>query len=189
MRRWYLTASLALGAFGALLLPTLRAHGPVTTPPLPPSPAGEVPVGRAARVVLLDTSGSMVGASREEVQAWVSTSTRPEDLLGLVTFADEAHSYGWYGGAQRENLATLIETAPVGGGSNLAAGVETALEMFPGYGGELWIVSDGDPNVGALDLESFEGLAREARSRNVTVHRLGTYATPYLIASLEAATR
>lgn len=151
-------------------------------------------------LIVLDVSASMADpgvwheatADINAALAGLSDDTR----VGVVTFDDEGHYTLPYVRLEvaRTHIARLLEGTVPGGGSNLSDGIRVAfraarsqrpLARFdatrPLQGADqLWLVSDGEPNLGALDPTRFGQLGDQAQDLGLRVRLLGDDEPGYL---------
>jgi Mg-chelatase subunit ChlD len=197
MRRVFLTLILALLSVVSSLLP--RLFPPEKPQPKPAEVQTEaslwVPIEgldvtsfTAPPVVILvvDSSGSMRGTEARVAEV----AARWNDLTGLVTFGDSARML-LEPGTPAERANAVLATLPYRGGSNLQAGLLTAIEWFERHdrGGEIRIVSDGEANVGEVNPQNIYTLRERmvARGIRLTVVESGDPAST-ILRDLAAAT-
>lgn len=133
-------------------------------------------------VFLVDVSGSMSSSNKLGLVKFalqtLTNSLRPEDTLSIVTYAGadrvvlEPTPVG-----DRAAVLQAIEDLIAGGGTNGAAGIDTAYELAEGAfieGGVNRVVlcTDGDFNVGITD-EPLVQLVESWRDRDITLSVLG----------------
>ena len=169
MRRWYLSSALFAASLFALWLPTQHpdatalASGPIPTRPL----NTRVDPNQSVTLIVLDTSGSM----KEEGDTVASyLRTQGTGLVGLITYSDSARML------IQPSQSIAAREAALGalnwrGGSNMYAGLDTALNWFRQHstGGRILLVSDGSINVGQVDPMIVAALGREASSLGVVI--------------------
>lgn len=132
--------------------------------PLWPEAASRLAVPARTIVFVLDVSGSMAEADfgappRRRLDAAADTlrrliAARPDDALGLVTFAAQPEAIVPPTLSHAALLSTLAEASPLGGvpdnTTNLGDALAVALErarQAPGKDRALVVVSDGEHNV------------------------------------------
>ncbi len=136
-----------------------------------------VPVNLA---LVLDTSGSMVGAPIEEARAALHSvvdQLRPQDHLTIVTFDSRAQVVlprVRIDDADRDEIHERIDAVAARGTTDLAAGLATALhqlepEREPGDLDRLVLVGDGVPN----DASALPGYVGHAQAMGVAITALG----------------
>lgn len=137
---------------------------------------------KLSAILTLDVSGSMLGEPLAQV---VHSAQRlaeildDGDRLGVVTFADGAHSVAPLhplGQARRDVIAKLSQIA-ANGRTNISGGLAQAALMFPrrepGERQLVVLMSDGDPNVGAVTAADLGAAARLLKDREIAVSTLG----------------
>jgi Mg-chelatase subunit ChlD len=123
-------------------------------------------------VILLDRSGSMQGEplaqGRNAIEACLATLTN-EDQFGIVAFdntAETLHPSLLPGTSEnRGNAHAFLSRIEARGGTELAAGVDSAARMLTG-GGEIMIVTDGQ-------VSGTEQILERARSTGLRLFCLG----------------
>lgn len=132
--------------------------------------------------LVIDTSGSMAAAGKiEAAQAaarQLVDALQPGDGFSLCTFDDQAQvafpqSIGW----SPQALGGLIDRLQAGGGTNLAGGLEAGLAEVDRTRTagvrRVMVLSDGLANVGPRDTNTLAAIARQGRSRDVSVSAAG----------------
>ena len=131
-------------------------------------------------VLLLDSSGSMRHASQQVVAAAATfvEALRPEDSLGMLTFADKVN----VAHAITTNRANTIETLTeyrAEGGTALYDGLCDALLMLKGLKGRRAVVvlSDGrdedNPGTGPGSVRTWDSVLRLLQDQDVTMFPVG----------------
>ncbi len=199
MRRVFLTLILALLSVVSSLLPRLFPPEKPQPKPRPAEvqtelspwlPMEGLAVTRWAAeptvILVVDSSGSMRGTEARVAEV----AARWNDLTGLVTFGDSARML-LEPGTSAERANAVLATLPYRGGSNLQAGLLTAIEWFERHdkSGEIRIVSDGEANVGEVDPQNIYALRDRllARGIRLTVVESGEPAST-ILRDLAAAT-
>jgi Mg-chelatase subunit ChlD len=133
-------------------------------------------------VAVLDTSGSMHGdkirAAKEAVRLAMQRLCEG-DVFSLVTFATDVRcslaSKPVHEGFRRV-VTSALEEIQAGGQTALCGGLEAGINQVITYPQEtnlVLLLSDGQANVGEVDIEAVGLRASQARSRGVTVSTLG----------------
>jgi Ca-activated chloride channel family protein len=131
-------------------------------------------------VLALDSSGSMKNASDKVVAAASEfvTTLRPEDSLGMLTFADKsnvAHAIT----TNRQNTIQTLAEYKAEGGTALYDALCDALLMLKGRAGRraVVIVSDGrdedNPGTGPGSVKSWNDVLRLLQDSDVTMFPVG----------------
>jgi len=166
--------------------PTASPEARTTTYAVAKIRAERAAAGRArpmlSGVLVLDVSGSMQG----EPLAQVLHSARrlaeildDSDRLAVVTFADGARTVASLTelGKGRKDLLQRLPQIEANGRTNIAGGLAQAALLFPRRDpGERQIavlLSDGEPNVGAVTTEELSEAAKLLKARDVAVSTLG----------------
>jgi Mg-chelatase subunit ChlD len=137
-------------------------------------------------ILVVDSSGSMRGKEARVAEVAAQWNV----MTGLVTFGDSARML-LEPGTPPDRASALLATLPYRGGSNLYAGLLTAIEWFErnDKSGEIRIVSDGEANVGEVNPQNIYALRERmlGRSIRLTVVESGEPATT-ILRDLAAAT-
>ena len=131
-------------------------------------------------VLVLDSSGSMKRASEQVIAAAASfiAALRPEDSLGLLTFADKvdvAHAIT----TNRQNTVETLSKYQAEGGTALYDALCDSLLMLKGLKGRraVVILSDGrdedNPGTGPGSVRSWESVLRLLQDQDVTMFPVG----------------
>jgi Ca-activated chloride channel family protein len=131
-------------------------------------------------VLVLDSSGSMRRASEQVVAAAASfvESLRPEDSLGLLTFADKvdvAHAIT----TNRQNTVETLSKYQAEGGTALYDALCDSLLMLKGLKGRraVVILTDGrdedNPGTGPGSVRTWESVLRLLQDQDVTMFPVG----------------
>ena len=131
-------------------------------------------------VLVLDSSGSMKRASEQVIAAAASfiDALRPEDSLGLLTFADKvdvAHAIT----TNRQNTVETLSKYQAEGGTALYDALCDSLLMLKGLKGRraVVILSDGrdedNPGTGPGSVRSWESVLRLLQDQDVTMFPVG----------------
>ena len=131
-------------------------------------------------VLVLDSSGSMKRASEQVVAAAASfvEALRPEDSLGLLTFADKvdvAHAIT----TNRQNTVETLSKYKAEGGTALYDALCDSLLMLKGLKGRraVVILTDGrdedNPGTGPGSVRTWESVLRLLQDQDVTMFPVG----------------
>ena len=131
-------------------------------------------------VLVLDSSGSMKRASEQVVAAATTfvNALRPEDSLGLLTFADKvdvAHAIT----TNRENSVQTLSAYRAEGGTALYDALCDALLMLKGIRGRraVVILTDGrdedNPGTGPGSVRTWDSVLRLLQDQEVTMFPVG----------------
>jgi VWFA-related protein len=131
-------------------------------------------------VLVLDSSGSMRRASEQVVAAAAAfvETLRPEDSLGLLTFADKvdvAHAIT----TNRQNTIQTLSAYRAEGGTALYDALCDALLMLKGLKGRraVVILTDGrdedNPGTGPGSVRTWESVLRLLQDQDVTMFPVG----------------
>jgi Ca-activated chloride channel family protein len=143
--------------------------------------ATEIP---AANIVfLIDTSGSMdspdkIGLLKQSFMAMVP-KLREQDRISIVVYAGSAGLVlPPTSGADHETILAAFDRLSAGGSTNGAAGIELAYQQakraFIENGvNRVILATDGDFNVGTVDMEALKTLVAEQRRSGVSLTTLG----------------
>ncbi|MBK7145177.1 MAG: VWA domain-containing protein [Xanthomonadales bacterium] len=143
--------------------------------------ATEIP---AANIVfLIDTSGSMesadkIGLLKQSFMAMVP-KLREQDRISIVVYAGSAGLVlPPTSGADHETILAAFDRLSAGGSTNGAAGIELAYEQakrafIKGGVNRVILATDGDFNVGTVDMESLKTMVAEQRRSGVSLTTLG----------------
>ncbi len=143
--------------------------------------AAEIP---AANIVfLIDTSGSMesadkIGLLKQSFMAMVP-KLREQDRISIVVYAGSAGLVlPPTSGAEHETILAAFDRLSAGGSTNGAAGIELAYQQakraFIKDGvNRVILATDGDFNVGTVDMESLKTMVAEQRRSGVSLTTLG----------------
>lgn len=146
-----------------------------------PTPATTVTRPAATVQIVLDRSGSMIGARLEGAKtALLSLIDRlePSDNLGIVAFDDEVEIVIPAGPLTDKILAKkAIAAVDSGGSTDLSAGylrgLQEARRVATPAGATVLLVSDGHANAGVTDPETLGKVATEAAGHRITTSTLG----------------
>jgi len=143
--------------------------------------AAEIP---AANIVfLIDTSGSMdsadkIGLLKQSFMAMVP-KLRAQDRVSVVVYAGSAGLVlPPTSGADHETILAALDRLSAGGSTNGAAGIELAYQQakraFIENGvNRVILATDGDFNVGTVDMEALKTMVAEQRRSGVSLTTLG----------------
>ena len=143
--------------------------------------AAEIP---AANIVfLIDTSGSMesadkIGLLKQSFMAMVPR-LREQDRISIVVYAGSAGLVlPPTSGADHETILAAFDRLAAGGSTNGAAGIELAYQQakraFIKDGvNRVILATDGDFNVGTVDMEALKTMVAEQRRSGVSLTTLG----------------
>lgn len=180
MRRVYLSLFLTLSAIGVSFLPEyldppVPKDLPVENEVIPEYRSVEslnrrhsVGLGEGVTLLVVDSSGSMRKNEKRSQEALDALLLLQRENIGLVTFGDEARMV--VSPEQPvEELQAVMATLPSRGGSNLYAGLQTAMDWLRDHhkSGNVLLVSDGSANVGEVDVGKILALAAQADNENV----------------------
>jgi Ca-activated chloride channel homolog len=138
---------------------------------------------RLTAVLVLDTSSSMEGEPLTQVIRTAQRLTRllsPEDRLAIVAFADGARvvtPLSLLTEEARASMITELGKLRAMGQTNLSGGMAHAALLMPrrveGEQQLMVVLSDGQPNLGAVKPEELEEAARLVKGREVAISTLG----------------
>lgn len=143
--------------------------------------ASEIP---AANIVfLIDSSGSMespdkIGLLKQSFMAMVPR-LREQDRISIVVYAGSAGLVlPPTSGAEHETILAAFDRLSAGGSTNGAAGIELAYQQakrayIEGGVNRVILATDGDFNVGTVDMEALKTLVAEQRRSGVSLTTLG----------------
>ncbi len=143
--------------------------------------AREIP---AANIVfLIDTSGSMdspdkIGLLKQSFMAMVP-KLREQDRISIVVYAGSAGLVlPPTSGADHETILAAFDRLSAGGSTNGAAGIELAYQQakrayIEGGVNRVILATDGDFNVGTVDMEALKTMVAEQRRSGVSLTTLG----------------
>ena len=143
--------------------------------------AAEIP---AANIVfLIDSSGSMespdkIGLLKQSFMAMVP-KLRAQDRISIVVYAGSAGLVlPPTSGADHETILSAFDRLSAGGSTNGAAGIELAYQQakrayIEGGVNRVILATDGDFNVGTVDMEALKTLVAEQRRSGVSLTTLG----------------
>lgn len=134
-------------------------------------------------VVVLDRSGSMDGAkiqeARRAVHGLVDRLTAG-DRFALVSYSSDARvdlALAVAGEGTRQAWHQQINQVRVGGGTNLSAGIDLAMDLLArreaGRSGRLLVISDGLANEGDSSQEGLVGRATAVARRELVMSAIG----------------
>lgn len=121
-------------------------------------------------VFVLDVSGSMSGGKLEAAQRavlWVLDHLQPEDRISLLTFESTAHDIYSPPGAPDLDLARQhVRRLVTLGGTNMVDGLRLGMQRLgtlasPGAVQRIFLLGDGDANVGTGDMNRIAAWARD----------------------------
>ena len=134
-------------------------------------------------VFLIDTSGSMRGPDRlgllKTSLKMMLPSLRPEDRVGIVTYAGSAGvALEMTSASDVETISSKLESLTSGGGTAGAAGLRTAYDMISSGDegdriGRVILATDGDFNVGMSSPEEMKDFISEKRETGAYLSVLG----------------
>ncbi|MGF1452782.1 MAG: von Willebrand factor type A domain-containing protein, partial [Opitutales bacterium] len=148
--------------------------------------------------VLLDNSGSMKRADRQEIVAAsvnaLAPLVRPQDRLNAVTFARRPQlvAENFAGSEAPRFVERLLKQVPEGG-TNLEAALDlayavTARNRVAGQN-RIVLLTDGAANLGNVEPERLRDMAVEGRQQAIALDAFGVGWEGYEDATLEALTR
>ena len=162
------------------LIVTIHAPARVPSEELAPTEAGRKPLGF---VSVLDVSGSMGDEGKlnqaKEAVRHASRLLREGDVTALVTFATRVETLlppTQVDAGLRQRLEASLGDLRAGGQTALCGGLEAGLaaaRQQPQDVNLVLLLSDGQANVGEIDLEKIGARALEAAEHGVTVSTLG----------------
>ena len=138
----------------------------------------------AANIVfLIDSSGSMespdkIGLLKQSFMAMVPR-LREQDRISIVVYAGSAGLVlPPTSGAEHETILAAFDRLSAGGSTNGAAGIELAYQQakrayIEGGVNRVILATDGDFNVGTVDMEALKTLVAEQRRSGVSLTTLG----------------
>lgn len=144
-------------------------------------PSGPRP--KLTAVLVLDTSGSMMGEPIDQVIQSAKRLTEilgDNDSLGVVAFSGSAQTVSpirELGLEARREAAREIATLSAGGSTNISGGLSHAMLLLgprePQQRQILLLLSDGQPNVGAETPRDLAAEVKLIRARQIAVSALG----------------
>jgi Ca-activated chloride channel family protein len=143
--------------------------------------ASEIPA--ANLVYLIDTSGSMdspdkIGLLKQSFMAMVP-KLREQDRVSIVVYAGSAGLVlPPTSGADHDTILAALDRLDAGGSTHGAAGIELAYQQakrayIEGGVNRVILATDGDFNVGTVDMESLKTMVAEQRRSGVSLTTLG----------------
>lgn len=146
-------------------------------------------------VFLVDVSGSMrspdkLGLLKKSLGLLVN-KMREDDLISLVVYAGAAGTVlEPTSGADKAKIMNAINALEAGGSTHGSAGIEMAYTLaaqnkIEGGINRVIIASDGDMNVGTVNLESLKDLIERKRKSGVALTTLGFGSGNYNYALME----
>lgn len=134
-------------------------------------------------VFLVDTSGSMNSADRlgllKTSLRMMLPSLRPEDRVGIVTYAGSAGvALEMTSAGEADRISGALEALTSGGSTAGAAGLKTAYDMLETEGedgriGRVILATDGDFNVGMSSTEEMKEFISDKRESGAYLSVLG----------------
>ena len=144
-------------------------------------PAERIPA--ANLVFLIDTSGSMQSPDKIELlkQAFAQmvNTLRPQDRVSIVTYAGSAGLVlPATPGSDKATILGALEQLYAGGSTNGGAGIELAYataqqNYIDGGVNRVILATDGDFNVGTVDIDALKTLVEAKRESGVALTTLG----------------
>ncbi|MDR1426194.1 MAG: VWA domain-containing protein [Bifidobacteriaceae bacterium] len=134
-------------------------------------------------VLLVDVSGSMQDANKLPLLAQ-SLSKMVEklgdrDRVSLVTYADgNATVLDGVSGSEHDQIVDALNSLTAGGGTDGSSGLKTAYEIaekhfVEGGNNRVILATDGDFNLGTVDVDELKAWIGEARERDISISVLG----------------
>jgi Ca-activated chloride channel family protein len=135
-------------------------------------------------VIVLDRSGSMKGRkiydARQAILRLLSDLTS-QDRFALVTYSDGVQISSGLLNVTRNNrqrMAAAVSGVRVGGGTNLAAGLQTGIDLLGSSNrstraAKVILISDGLANRGITDVQTLSKIAAVAVEREFAVSTVG----------------
>ncbi len=124
-------------------------------------------------VFLVDRSGSMGGLPLQQAKNAVLAcvgALSEEDLVGLVVFDNRTELYDSKlvpaCRSIRQKLRQYVDAIDARGGTELLAGIQTAISLLGDQGGDIFVLTDGQ-------VAATEPIIQNAKAPNVRVHCLG----------------
>lgn len=136
-------------------------------------------------VVVLDVSGSMKSSGKAEATKnalkTLIDKLGDDDRLGIVLFNSTAKVHLESTVVTDKNaLKVAVDQIPIGGSTNIEAGLKLGFEMAlahrdaaSGRSDRVFLMTDANPNVGKTGKESFIGLATEFAAKGVFLSSFG----------------
>jgi Ca-activated chloride channel family protein len=134
-------------------------------------------------VFLIDTSGSMADPAKLPLLIESFKQMLPEldarDRVSIVVYAGSAGLVlPPTAGDRHEEIAAALDRLSAGGSTNGAAGIELAYAMaeeayISGGVNRVILATDGDFNVGTVDLDALKSLIAERRKSGIALTTLG----------------
>jgi len=129
-------------------------------------------------VLVIDQSGSMQGEKWTQAQAaarYVLENLNPEDRFNVVVFSTGVRTYA--NGLQSEEMASdaaaWIDSLYAEGGTDINAGLLTALDMVQERPTTILFMTDGVPTEGITEVDSILANAAEAAKPNARIFSFG----------------
>lgn len=136
-------------------------------------------------VAVVDKSGSMSGEPLDLVRASlrkIVRQLRPGDQMSIVLYGDRSYRHlepTALDEGGRRRIEAAIDQIESNGSTNmeegLRVGYDTAFASMAAFKGStrVMLFTDEQPNVGAVDADSFMGMAQEASRRSVGLTTIG----------------
>jgi Ca-activated chloride channel family protein len=144
-------------------------------------PAERIPA--ANLVFLVDTSGSMQSPDKidllKQAFAQMVEVLRPQDRVSIVAYAGAAGLVlPSTPGSEKQTILTSLDQLMAGGSTNGGAGIElayaTAQQHFIDGGvNRVILATDGDFNVGTVDIEALKTMVEARRESGIALTTLG----------------
>ncbi|MBK9124907.1 MAG: VWA domain-containing protein [Chloroflexi bacterium] len=129
-------------------------------------------------VLVIDQSGSMQGEKWTQAQAaarYVLENLNPEDRFNVVVFSTGVRTYA--SGLQSEDnasdAAAWIDSLYAEGGTDINAGLLTALDMVQERPATILFLTDGVPTEGITEVDSILANAADAAKPNARIFSFG----------------
>jgi Ca-activated chloride channel family protein len=146
-------------------------------------------------VFLVDVSGSMQDANKlgllKSSLKLLARQLRSEDTVAIVVYAGASGVVlEPTAGNNRAKIVTALDRLQAGGSTNGAAGIRLAYTLaeqsyIKGGINRVLLATDGDFNVGTVDLEQLKDLVEEKRKSGIALSTLGFGAGNYNDALME----
>lgn len=146
----------------------------------------EVPVAQipaANLVFLIDTSGSMQSPDKidllKQAFAQMVDTLRPQDRVSIVTYAGSAGLVlPSTQGSDKSTILMALDQLYAGGSTNGGAGIELAYataqaHFIDGGVNRVILATDGDFNVGTVDIDALKSLVEARRESGIALTTLG----------------
>lgn len=133
-----------------------------------------------ATVLLIDSSGSMSGqkirAARQAANAYIDRLS-DRDLVGIISYSSRARVMISMqpAGMVRERAKRQLRNLYAGGGTNISAGLNQAIQMLAGVqqAKRVLLISDGRPTEGSRSTQVLANIAANGRQQGLSFSSIG----------------